>query len=556
MDGEHPYIDVVRRLHADGRCDRREFLRTATLLGLSASSAYAFAGKIAGTALAQAQSGADIPHGGTARIGVRLRQIESPHKCNFVPPSNVLRQVCEYLTKTGYDNVTRPYLLESWQPSDDPRSWTLKLRQDVRWRSGRRFTTDDALWNLRQVLDTKTGSSGLGLMQGYLMKEVDSGEKGTDGKSKTTLALWDANALEKVDDFSFRLNLKVGQLAIPEHLFHYSSFMSDPEQGETFGLTLNGTGPFELTEYQVGQRATLKARKDYWGKPAFLDQVVFVDLGDDPGAEVAALASRQVHLISAMSASQLEPCKRMPHLVYFPADTASSGHARMHPVPPFDDKRVRQAMRYAVDCATVARVAPGEIGSPGEHHHVSPIHPEYARLPPVGRDLDRAKKLLAEAGHPEGIDVELVCGNSSWQRDVSQLMIQQWADAGIRCSLKLVPSAEYNKNWKEPPLGFTDWSHRPLGVMCLSLAYRTGVPWNESRYSNPEFDRLLDEAESFADVEKRRAVMAKLEAILQDDGPLVQPIWRKVFCFADQKLKGFRMHPTQYIFCDEYGVEA
>ena len=259
-----------------------------------------------------------------------------------------------------------------------------------------------------------------------MMKEVDSAELGADGKPKKTVALWDANAIEKLDDLTFRLNLRVPQLAIPEHLFHYAFLMTDPEQGETFSTKMNGTGPFELAEYEVGQRATFKSRKDYWGQPAFLDQVVFVDLGDDPGAEVAALASRQVHLISAMSASQLEPCKRLPHLSYYPSDTASSAHARMHPVPPFADKRVRQAMRYAVDSATVARVALGDIGSPGEHHHVSPIHPEYAKLPPFTRDLDKARRLLAEAGHPNGIDIELACPNSSWQRDVSQVMIQQW----------------------------------------------------------------------------------------------------------------------------------
>ena len=552
---EHPYLATLKHLHAQGRCDRREFIRTATLLGLSASAALGFAARISGTALAQPQPEANIPRGGTARIGVRLRAIESAHKNNFVPPSNVLRQVCEFLTKTGYDNITRPYLLESWQPSDDLKTWTLKVRRDVKWRNGRQFTADDVIWNLRQVLDPRTGSSSLGLMQGYMLTEV-AAPPGADGKPGKRVELWDANAIERVDAFTLRLNLKLAQLALPEHLFHYASIMTDPEQGETFSAAINGTGPFELVDYQVGSRATFRRRGDYWGRPAYLDQVIFVDLGDDPGAEVAALASRQVHLISAMSASQLEPCKRIPHLTYYPADTASSAHARMHPVPPFDDKRVRQAMRYAVDSATVARVALGEIGSPGEHHHVSPQHPEYAKLPPFARDIDRAKRLLSEAGHPNGIDVELACPNSSWQRDVSQVMIQQWADAGIRCKLNLIPSAEYNKIWKEPPLGFTDWSHRPLGVMCLSLGYRSGTPWNESKYSNPEFDRLLDEAESTADVEKRRVVMAKLEAILQDDGPLVQPIWRKVFCFADAKLKGFRMHPTQYIFCEEYGVEA
>ena len=145
--GQHPYVNEIKRLFAEGRCDRREFLRTATLLGLSAAAAYRFAG------VANAQdTGKNIPHGGAARIGVRLRQIESGHKNNFVPPSNVLRQVCEYLTKTGYDNITRPHLLEKWTPSDDLRTWTLVLRGDVKWHSGRAFTADDVVWNLNRCL--------------------------------------------------------------------------------------------------------------------------------------------------------------------------------------------------------------------------------------------------------------------------------------------------------------------------------------------------------------------------------------------------------------------
>src|SRR5581483_3225587 len=178
--GQHPYVNEIKRLYSEGRCDRREFLRTATLLGLSAAAAYRFAG----VAEAQTNPATNIPRGGTARIGVRLRQIESAHKNNFVPPSNVLRQVCEYLTKTGYDNVTRPHLLEKWTPSDDLRTCTLTLRRDVKWHSGRAFTADDVVWNLKQVLDPKTGSSVLGLMKGFIMEEYETGEKDDKGNPK------------------------------------------------------------------------------------------------------------------------------------------------------------------------------------------------------------------------------------------------------------------------------------------------------------------------------------------------------------------------------------
>jgi peptide/nickel transport system substrate-binding protein len=105
------------------------------------------------------------------------------------------------------------------------------------------------------------------------------------------------------------------------------------------------------------------------------------------------------------------------------------------------------------------------------------------------------------------------------------------------------------------PFGYTAWTHRPLGVMVLGLAYRTATPWNESSYSNSEFDRLLTQAEGILEVDRRRAVMAQLEQILQQDGPIVQPLWRVVQAGFDHKVKGFRMHPTSYLFLDELAVE-
>jgi len=80
------------------------------------------------------------------------------------------------------------------------------------------------------------------------------------------------------------------------------------------------------------------------------------------------------------------------------------------------------------------------------------------------------------------------------------------------------------------------------------------VPWNESGYSNPEFDRLLTKAEGILDVDKRREVMAKIEKIMQDDGPIVQPVWRSIFTFYDERVQGFEMHPSTYIFGEQLAV--
>jgi peptide/nickel transport system substrate-binding protein len=556
---EHALVPTLKRQLVDRQIDRREFVRYATLLGMAAPAAYAFAAKVTGAPLvAPAAAQGTLPKGGTLRIAMRCQDLKSPHTYSWVESSNSARQVLDYLAVTGVDNVTRPSLIEKWEPSPDLKTWTLRVRRSVKWHNGRQFTADDVIWNIKRVLDPKTGSSVLGLMKGFLLEDVETGEKDDKGNPKKTARLWDAGAIQKVDDFTVRLNGKTAQLAVPEQLFHYPFLILDPAENGEFKVGSNGTGAFTLVENEVGRRQVLKARKQgYWGGGPYLDQLEFIDLGDDPAASVAALASKQVDGLYGADIVQLEALQKIPHVQMYQVTTAYTATARMQPVKPFDDKRVRQAMRYAVDSNTVLQVAHRGLGQPGEHHHVSPVHPEYAKLPPPSRDVARAKKLLAEAGYPNGIDVEIICRpQPAWELLAVQSMVEQWKEAGIRVKINVMPSTQYWEVWTKVPFGFTTWAHRPLGIMSLALAYRSGGPWNESKYSNPEFDRLLTQAEGTLDVASRREIMSRLEAILQEDGPIVQPVWRAIFTFHDKRVQGFKPHPTLYIFGHQLAIQA
>ena len=544
---QHAYIATLTQQLTEGQIDRRDFLRTATLLGMSATAAYACVSKITGQHFATPAK-ADTPKGGAVRISMRVQEVTSPHTYNWIHASNVGRQVHEYLTKTGQDNLTRPYLAESWIASDDLKTWTLNLRK-VKWHNGRDFTADDALWNLSRVLAEATKSSVFGLMKGYMLNET------VDGKFE----LWDANALEKVDDHTIRLNLKLPQVAVPEHLFHYPLAMLDPEEGGAFGVGSNGTGPFELVEHEVGKKSVLKARKDYWGEGPHVDTLEFVDLGDDPADAIDALASKQIHGAYTIEVVQLDALRLVPHLQLYEAPTADTAVMRGKvTIKPFDDPRVRKALRLAIDSKKTQQITLGALGLPAEHHHVCPIHPEYAELPFMEQNVEAAKSLLAEAGYPDGIDLGMIDCRAApgWEFNTVQAMIEQWKEVGIRFEINLMPSNEFWDVWDKAPFGFTPWGHRPLGILILGLAYRSGVPWNESEYSNPEFDRLLTEAEGTLDVDKRREVMARIEKIMQDDGPIVQPIWRSVMTVMDKRVKGFKMHPTRYIFGNELALDS
>ncbi len=278
---EHPYIATLKRQLAGAEIGRREFLRTATLLGLEATAAYAFTAKLASRSLAAAAE-ARMPRGGTLRLAMPVQDVGSPHTYEWEGQHNIARQVVEYLTKTGYDNVTRPYLLEAWDASDDLKTWTLKLRRGIKWHSGRDFTAGDVIWNLRRVLDPKVASSVLGLMKGYLLDEHQK-----NGQTETRL--WEASAIERLDSHTVRLNAKLPQLAVPEHLFHYPLMILDPEEGGVFGPGSNGTGAFDLVSHEVGRASVLQARSDYWGAGPYLDRLEFHAMGDDPAQAIEAL---------------------------------------------------------------------------------------------------------------------------------------------------------------------------------------------------------------------------------------------------------------------------
>ena len=216
------------------------------------------------------------------------QRLDLPHTYAWVYDSNICRQVCGYLTRTGVDNITRPHLASKWEASEDLKTWTFTI-SDAKWHKGQPFTAEHAAWNIKHCLDPKVGSSVIGLMKGYMLKEVDTGQKDDKGNAVMTTELWDANAIEVKDAKTLVLNLNEAQVAVPEHFFHYPFLMLDPAENGMFGVGSNGTGSFDLTELEVGRKAILKRRSD---APGYIDELHFIDLGDNPSAVAAALASQ------------------------------------------------------------------------------------------------------------------------------------------------------------------------------------------------------------------------------------------------------------------------
>ena len=550
----HPSLPNLTQEMQKNQLDRREFLRTSTLLGLSASAAYMLAGIKPGQQFPGGSAFAvDKPkRGGSLRIAMPVQEMADPSTYAWIEKSNIARFMVEHLTHTGIDNITRPYLATRWEASEDLKTWTFHLKQGLTWNNGDAFGADDVVAAILRWLDPEIGSSNLGLFDA-LVEEYDTGKTDKDGKpvmGKRGIA----NAIEKVNDHAVRLNLKQAALAMPENFYNYPTAITHRGFGIDYEADLSehpiGTGAFRLTEFNVGEKAILKRDRDWWAGDFYLDEIIYTDYGSDPQASLNALEAKQVDMIYQVDVNNVNQLKAMNHIKLYTVPTAQTSIMRMQSkTKPFDDIRVRKAIQACSDPAATLDIAYFGYGVLAEDHHVAPLHPEYFQLPQRDHpDIGKAKQLLDEAGYPNGLDLEIAVGDTQgpFETAICEAFREQLAPAGIRLKINRLPTSQYWEIWNTAPFGLTFWTHRPLGTMVLSLAYRPGVPWNETEYDNPKFEKALNKAESLVDVEKRRAAMEEVQKIIQDDAIMVQPFWRSIFKAADKRVKNFKGHPTQY----------
>ncbi len=546
MEAIHPYIPVAYEQYSTGRISRRNFLRMATLLGMTASAATFVAACGGGetpapAAPAPAEGGEEAPatggikRGGTWKSAMELQLLDHPARLSWVNGANIVRQISEYLTETGSDNITRPYLLEKWEASEDVKTWDLFLKKGIKFNNGVELTAEDVMFTFGEWLDPDVGSSMLGLLS-YL-----------DGMQ----------SVEKVDDYHIRLHLTSGNIGVPEHLFHYPAVILPRDfEGDLIKQPV-GTGAFTLEEYAEGERAVFKARTDYWrngedGKPLpYLDELIYVSADKD--AAVAALQSGQVDSMYDPSPAHFQALKDAKGLTTRAVSTAQNLLTRVRvDMEPWDDPRVRNALKMCQDREKIMQLAYFGEGDLSIDAHMAPVHPSYCEKPIPKYDPEGAKKLLEEYAAEKGIElplqVTLATKNDQSEPEVAQALKELAAPAGFEISLDITESGGYWDRWTEVPLGITSWTHRPLATMVLPLAYTEESigAWNETRWFDDEFTTLLREAEATLDVEARRSIMCKMEDIMQERGPVMNSFWKNIWNITNSDFEGVQAHPTAY----------
>ena len=490
---------------------RREFLALASTFGASAAAAYGLLGLAA-----PACAGSEAPRrGGTLRISGRVMDITDPRKFSSTEQGNVARTFCETLLRWEGDATLAPLLAEDWDVSDDARTCTLFLRKGVTWTNGDAFDARDVVHNLTRWCDTGAAGNSMASRMRALIDPAT-------GKAA-------AGAIESLDDHTVRLNLLRPDITIMACMVDYPALIVHRSFGETDSLAERplGTGPFELVSLEVGERALVKRRESgaWWGGEAHLDAVHFVDFGSDSASVAAAFDDGEIDANDETPADFVGALDGMG-LVKQMRNTANTLVARMRvDTPPYDDVRLRRALQMAVSNEKCLSLGINGDGQVAENHHISPMQPEYARIPPPEYNPEKAYAMAVEAGHGE-TEIELISIDGDWRMISTDAIGAQIREAGFNLRRTIIAGQTFWNGWTEYPFSTTSWGGRPFGVQVYVLAYRSGQPWNETGFSDPEFDALLDRALGLIDADARRELTARMEIILREAGIIIQPYWR------------------------------
>lgn len=556
MKNEELLGSLIQR-HRAGQISRRTFIKTLTLLGVSASTAGALAACTAPatpspiaaptkapaaptTAPAPAPTTAPAPaatkapspaattaaaagapkKGGTLRRGWQPPTQLDPALQASSTEIAACAQIYDWLVWIDEKNQPVKALAESWESNKEATVWTFTLRKGVTFHSGKALVADDVVFTFNRLRDKSIGAA-------------------------TSSLYANVNDVKALDASRVQFTLAKANPELPADLGDYHAGIVASNTTD-FKKTFNGTGPFILERFSPEDRATFKRNPNYW-----LSDMPYLDALQDiyspqQSSQVEALRGGQLDVVMGLPAELAESLKKEGKTAILQSEP--NLHFVIHmrsDRKPASDVKVRQALKAATDRSAILQAARLGYGVTGRDTPIGPIYGDYyLNVPEPKRDVAKAKQLLKEAGYDK-LDIQLMAQNSFDVPKIAVVWKEQLAEAGVNVDIKVVPPDVYYQDdgWLQVDFGITEWGLRATPQPYFQLAYTTGAKWNESHWSDPEVDQLAAQAASELDRAKRAEAYKKIQQIFIDRGPIIVPYFEATVVATSPKVKGLVVHP-------------
>ena len=465
---------------------------------------------------------------GTVRValGTTLSQLD-PAKTTIGDEYVYVHLVFNGLSRIDPDMTVKPDLAERWSASDDLKTWTFKLRQGVKFHHGRVMDSEDVVATIKRILDPATGS-----------------------RSRTSLSMVDN--VTAVDPLTVKFDLNIPYAGFADIFADRNLRIVPKDKLAELSTNPIGTGPFMFKSWSPGDRLELVKNPDYFEKGLPKLDGVTLRIVPESAARIAALESGSLDIVWSMAYESVDKFKNHPTVRTDSVSTPTwDGVILNNDRPPFNDVRVRQALALTIDKSAIVELALFGQGDP-TFSPIPPSHPYFNKsLPFNPPDIAKAKKLLAEAGFPNGFDVPMQVPQEREQRVRVGVAVRDMAKAaGIRINVERVPFASYTANVAGKAQMYVDgYFARPTIDTAIYPFYHSTGSWNKQLwlYKDARVDQLLDEARNTNDEAARKALFEKFQAVVEETVPGIIAYSAAHVNGVSKKVEGFKSTPMQWL---------